>query len=121
MEIEDSKMVLGNNINGACYVSDRFGGLIGWYDCNSRTLNVDERYKYIDSLIESCIDANFQIILGKIEEDEVLKYFAKRRIVIRKAIIAKKELNKKLDEQLKYLPSKRKVKNAAQKIRKRHG
>jgi len=118
--IEDVNLVLHQNIQGSCYVSDKFGGLIGWYDYNLKILHVDERYKHITKLIEICLNCDFQLNPCFIKEPEVLKYFAERRIRLKKYYEEKKLLNKKLDEQMKYLPSRRKTKNAKKKMDKRH-
>lgn len=124
MTIEEAGVVLHQNIQGSCYVSDKYGNLIGWYDYNSKVLYLDDRYKYADKLLEKCEKATFQIIYSNIEEDEVLKYFAQRRIKVRDYLIKKKQEMKWINENMKYLPSKKqikKVKNAESKIKKRHG
>ncbi|MEX0598372.1 MAG: hypothetical protein WD512_17930 [Candidatus Paceibacterota bacterium] len=123
MEIEDTNMVLGQYIEGACYVTDRYGGLIGWYDKETKVLYLDDRYKYKDSLLDKCMKANFQIVYSNIEDKEVLKLFAEYRKKVRNGLIKKKHLNNWIDEHMKYLPSRRyskKVKDAETKINKRH-
>lgn len=121
MGIKDMNLVLGQDVEGTFYVSDKYGNLIGWYDSNIETLHIDERYKHADKLIEKCINQKFSIDFRNIEEPEVLKYFAQRRISIRNHLLKEKKINDYFDKKLQVLPSKRAVKNAEQKINKRHG
>jgi hypothetical protein len=125
--IEDINVVLGTDINGACYITDRFGGLIGWYNYDLKVLNVDGRYKYIEKLldnIEKHENIDFHINFTIIKDEAALKYFAKRRIKMKEKYEKNKKAIDYINENMKYIPSKRnykKVKNAEQKIKKRHG
>ena len=111
-----------SEVLGSSYVSDKFGGLIGWYSNKDKILRINPDYAHLDSLMVHVKSNNIEWMFENME-DVVIEYYAERKEKLlawterQREIAYENEL--KMKELMPYRKSK--VKNAESKIKKRHG
>lgn len=129
MGIESMNVIVGQSINGSSYVCDMLGNQIGWYDHEDEILFVREDYEHSEKLNEQ-IDANNVVIAMYTETEESVKEYFKNRVEKvsdyrswkRQKRYEAEMADKRIRENMKYLRrGSVKVKNAEDKIKKRHG
>lgn len=125
-KLRQIKVRIGQKIAGVAYCADRYYNLLGWADFNKGKLYIWNHYINIDYLLQKCYDLNIDFDFTEINEKSVKLYFDNQKKALEKAIEEHKEMLKianSNEQELKYVPKRRKykkVKNAEQKIKKRH-
>lgn len=121
MGVENSKIKLGQNVEGASYAYDLLGNVIGWYDYDEKRLYISEKYKNKKQLADQIYEHSIKYSIIPDLDSEMLEFFERFHKERMKKIKKHKEMIAKHEERVKLIPKRhKKVKNAEQKIKKRH-